>query len=256
VLEGTRTGLKAVGHLLRHRDLRARPPVDPPATDDGRRERWLHRLAGPPLSAAESLTLLADYGLPVAETIGAVTGDGARRAAARVGYPVALKTDDPAVAHKSDAGGVRLGVQNETELAAAYAEMSRRLGPAVSVSAMVGPGVELALGVVRDEQMGPLVLVAAGGVLVEVLSDRALAVPPLDRLRASALLDGLTVRPLLDGVRGRPACDLDAVARAVVALSVLAAELGDAVEAIDVNPLVCGPSGAVAVDCLVVPRQS
>jgi acyl-CoA synthetase (NDP forming) len=256
VLEGTRSGLKAVGHLLRHRDLRARPHVQPPQPDERRRTRWIDRLSGPPLSAAESMELLADYGLPVTATVGASSPADAVLAAARVGFPVVLKTDDPEVAHKSDAGGVRLGLRDAAQVAAAYTDLAGRLGPRVSVSAMVEPGVELALGVVRDEQLGPLVLVAAGGVLVEVLSDRALALPPLDLPRAAALVDHLAVRPLLNGVRGRPACDLGAVAAAVVALGVLAAELGDGVDAIDVNPLVCGPSGAVAVDCLVVPRTT
>jgi len=98
--------------------------------------------------------------------------------------------------------------------------------------------------------------VAAGGVLVEVLHDRALAVPPLDRPRARALLDRLRARPLLDGVRGAAAVDLDAVCDAIVGLSVLAVELGEDLDAVDVNPIVCTPKGVLAVDALVVPRSS
>jgi hypothetical protein len=115
--------------------------------------------------------------------------------------------------------------------------------------------VEVALGVVRDPQFGPLVLVAAGGVLVELLKDRRLAMPPLDPARAHRLIDGLAMRPLFDGVRGSPACDVDALARTVVALSWLAHDLGEHLEALDVNPVICGPDGCLAVDSLVVPRH-
>jgi hypothetical protein len=108
------------------------------------------------------------------------------------------------------------------------------------------------LGVVRDDQFGPLVLVAAGGVLVEILRDSRMALPPVDLAGARRLLDRLAVRPLLDGVRGAPPVDLDAVARAVVALSCLAEALGDRIAALDVNPLIAGPSGCLAVDALVV----
>jgi hypothetical protein len=146
-----------------------------------------------------------------------------------------------------------LGLDGPDRLEAAYADLAARLGPRVTVAAMAGPGVELALGVVADPQFGALVMVAAGGVLVEVLRDRRFALPPVDHRQATAMLDRLAVRPLLDGVRGAPPADLDAVARAVVDLSVLAVDLGDRLAALDVNPLVAGPDGCVAVDALVVP---
>jgi hypothetical protein len=120
------------------------------------------------------------------------------------------------------------------------------------VSAQIPPGVELALGIVRDPTFGPLVLVAAGGVLVELLGDRRLAFPPLDEAAARRLIDGLQVRPMLDGVRGAPAADVAAVARAVSRLSILASDLGDLLDAVDVNPLIVGPDGIVAVDALVI----
>jgi len=254
VLEGTRSGLLALGHLMRLRDLRARAPVAAVAVRAERRGRWQARLAQGPLGTVESMALLADYGVPVVTTLAACSAEQAAAAAAQVGYPVVLKTDEPGIAHKSDVGGVRLGLADPAALADAYADVAGRLGPAVSISAMAGPGVELALGVVRDPQLGPLVLVAAGGVLIEVLSDRVLAVPPLDRERSLSLLGRLRVRPLLDGVRGGAAVDVSAVADVVAAVSVLAVEVGEFIDAIDVNPLVCGPAGAVAVDALVVAR--
>jgi hypothetical protein len=99
------------------------------------------------------------------------------------------------------------------------------------------------------------VLVAAGGVLVEVLNDRRLALPPLDAVRARRLVDDLRVRPLLDGVRGQPPADIDALVKAVVGLSWLAHDLGDRLDAVDVNPVICGADGCVAADALVVPRR-
>jgi acetate---CoA ligase (ADP-forming) len=170
------------------------------------RERWRGRLSDPgrPLGEAEALELLADWGIPVVAAEVASSLEAARDAAERIGWPVALKTAAPGIAHKSEVGGVWLGLDGPERLAAAYDDLAARLGPRVLVAAMAGPGVELALGVVADPQFGPLVMVAAGGVLVEVLRDRRFALPPVDHRQALALLDRLAVRPLLDGVRGPP----------------------------------------------------
>jgi len=259
VLEGTATGLAALRHLLAHRDFLARPPPAAPAdaaaggAAGGPRRRWRERLAaGRPLDEAEGLAMLADWGIPVVAVEVASSRDEAVAAAARVGWPVALKTAARGIAHKSEVDGVRLGLDGPDPLAAAYAGLAARLGPRVLVAAMAAPGVELALGVVRDPQFGPLVMVAAGGVLVEVLGDRRFALPPIDRHQAMAMLDRLAARPLLDGTRGAPPADLAAVADAIVNLSALAADLDPLLAALDVNPLVAGPAGCVAVDALVV----
>jgi acetate---CoA ligase (ADP-forming) len=146
---------------------------------------------------------------------------------------------------------VTLGIRDEVVLAAVYREMYSRLGPSVTVQEMVKPGVEMALGVVHDPQFGPLVMVAAGGVLIETLGDRRLALPPLDQVRASKLIDRLDARALLDGVRGAPPADVNALARTLSRLSLLARDLGDLIGALDVNPVIVGPRGCVAVDALV-----
>lgn len=256
VLEGTTTGLLAIRHLFDLRDHRSLPPlahmeeVAPVVA-----ERWRERLrTGPPLSETESLLLLADYGVPVVPARAAADGPAALEAAEAVGWPVALKTAGASAAHKSEAGGVRLNL-GPSDFAPAYAEMAGRLGPEVTVARMAPPGVELALGVVRDPQFGPLVMVAAGGVLVEILEDHRFALPPLDETRALLLLGGLRVRRVLDGARGAPPADVIAVARSLVALSRLALDLGDVLAALDVNPLIAGPEGCVAVDALVVPSS-
>jgi acyl-CoA synthetase (NDP forming) len=252
VLQGTRTGLAAVRHLFAYCDARARPPVRRPEVDPAVTRRWRKRLAdAAPLAAHEGFGLLADYGIPVAATLPASDLAGAVAAAGQVGWPVVLKTAAAGVAHKSDVGGVRLGIADADMLAAAYEEMSRGLGPEVTVSAAVSPGVELALGIVRDPQFGPLVMIGAGGVLVEVLSDRVFAEPPLDLARAGTLLDRLRVSKLLDGFRETAACDSEAVAAALARLSVLAMDAGDLITGLDVNPLIAGPGGCVAVDVLI-----
>jgi acyl-CoA synthetase (NDP forming) len=205
-----------------------------PGSSGTARARWGRRLRDPgrPLDEAETLALLADWGIPVVAAEVASSLEAAQGAAERIGWPVALKTAAPGVAHKSEVGGVRLGVDGPERLAAAYDDLAARLGPRVLVAAMAGPGVELALGVVADPQFGPLVMVAAGGVLVEVLRDRRFALPPVDHRQALGLLDRLAVRPLLEGVRGAAPADLDAVADAVARLSILAVDLGVAVDAL------------------------
>jgi len=167
---------------------------------------------------------------------------------------VVLKTAELGIAHKSDAGGVVLGIRDPAALAAAYAGLASRLGPRVLVCETAGPGTELALGITRDPDLGPLVVLGAGGLLVEFLADRAVALPPVDAPQALRMLGRLRVAGLLAGVRGQPPADTAAVAGAVVAVSAIARELGDELEALDINPLICGPAGAVAVDALAVRR--
>ncbi len=254
VLEGTASGLAALRHLLDEGRRHIRPdPVAPEAVPDGVRDAWRSRLAdGAEVSELEALRLLADYGVPVVAARAVATSDEAVAAAHEVGWPVVVKTASPGIHHKSDVGGVVVGLADEAALRHAYADLAERLGAHVTVAAQAAPGIELALGIVRDPTFGPLVLVAAGGVLVELVGDRRLALPPLDEAEARRLIDGLQVRPMLDGVRGAPASDVEAVARAVSRLSVLAADLGDVLEALDVNPLIAGPDGCVAVDALVI----
>ncbi len=258
VLEGTPSGLSALKHLLDDATWGSRPDAtQPPGVPEDVRSSWRARL-GTPASVAEreALRLLADYGVPTVASRSTESASAAVEAAEALGYPVALKTAAPGVLHKTDANGVRLGIDGATELSLAYADLAARLGPEVTVATMAPPGVEMHLGIVRDPTFGPLVLVAAGGVLVEVLHDRALGLPPLDEAAAFRLIDRLKIRPILDGVRGAAPSDVAALAHAASRLSVLAEDLGDLIDAIDVNPVIVSPTGCVAVDALVVPRRT
>ena len=252
VLEGFRSGLLAVRNLLgADRDL---PPRDT-VVDDARRARWCGRLRGDPLTAGEVAALLADYDVPTPAVRAAGSAEEAVAAAGEIGWPVVLKTAAAGLGHRSDVGGVLLGLADSAAVATAYHDLAARLGPAVTVHREVPAGVEVSVGLVRDPRLGPMVVVAAGGVLVELLADRAVALPPLSVAGAHRLLDRLRLRPLLDGWRGAAPADLEALAELVVAVSRLALELGDDLEALDLNPVIAGPGGATAVDALVLPRR-
>jgi hypothetical protein len=150
---------------------------------------------------------------------------------------------------------VVLGLAGPAELTAAYQDLAERLGRRVLVCETIPAGPELSLGLARDHELGPLLVLGAGGVLVELLADRAVALPPAGPEQARQLIGQLRAAALLTGVRGQPAADLGAVTAAVTGLSQLAVELGDGLEALDINPLICGPHGAVAVDALAIPRK-
>jgi acyl-CoA synthetase (NDP forming) len=252
VLEGTRSGLVALRNLLTLAQAELAPAADP--IDHVRQRQWSGRLStGEPLTGAESFALLAGYGVPVVD-VREVHDEATVVAAARaVGYPVVLKTDAPGVAHKSDVGGVVLGLADEQTLLTAYRDLSARLGSRALVCATAPSGIELAVGVSRDAHLGPLVVVAAGGTLAELLADRAVTLPPVDRRRARRLLHRLRVRGLFSGWRGSPPADVEGVVGAIVAVGELARELGDHLEAVDVNPLMVSARGVVAADALVLP---
>jgi len=254
VLEGLRSGLLALRHLLEHESRPAWREPPGPAPDQARLGRARDLLAKSRETGAAQLALLREYGIASARAERVDDAGEAAAAAARIGYPVVLKTDQPGIAHKSDAGGVILGIGTAAELAAAYAEVAARLGPAALVCETVPRGTELALGLVRDPDLGPLIVIGAGGILVELIADRVVALPPVDEDQAAALIAELKAAKLLAGVRGAAPADLGAIARAITGLAELACELGQDIDALDINPLVCGPAGATAVDALIIPR--
>jgi hypothetical protein len=221
------------------------------------RSKWKGRLqGGTPLGEAESLQLLADYGVPTVPFRLVQSPGEAQDAAYAIGFPVALKTAMLEIHHKSDVGGVKLGLADGAAVAAAYTDLAARLGPMALVMPMAPKGVELAFGMVSDAQFGPLVMVGAGSTLIELLAGRAFALPPFDSAEARRLIDSLSLRPLLDGKRGAPAADLEALCDALARFSVMAADLGDLLQEADVNPVSAGAAGCLALDALVVPRQS
>ena len=254
VIDGTEEGLNAIRNLLAFRDHRPSGTSERPANPA--RERWRTRLSqGGPLSESEGLTLIADYGIRVPRHHWAENLEDAQAAAEAIGFPVALKTASPGIQHKTDQQGVMLGLANARDFAKSYETMAKSLGASVLVAEMAAKGVEIALGLIDDPQFGPYLMVASGGIWIEVLKDRMVALPPVDTDRAKAIIDGLRIRPLLDGKRGADPADLDALTNAVISLSILAEELGDLIAEMDINPLIVSASGAVAVDALVIPKK-
>ncbi|HKX75510.1 MAG TPA: acetate--CoA ligase family protein [Acidimicrobiia bacterium] len=251
VLEGTESGLAAIGHALAHANYpwrrRTLSTLLPPPG-------WSDRLArGEALFESEALALLADYGISTATTVEASSRDEALKAAASLPGPVTLKAAT-GLLHKTEAKGVYLGLTTAAAVEAAYLDLAARLGPQVIVQQMTGSGLELALGVVEKGDFGPLVLVGAGGVLVESLTDRAWLMPPFDYADAERALGRLQVAKLLAGMRGSPPLDRSALIEAVLTLGRLATEVGHLISELDLNPLIVTAEGAVAVDALVIPR--
>jgi len=257
VLVGLKPMMTAVRAALDYRDFRMRTPTMRAAAPIDAKSRWSVRLQrGGALDESEGLALAADYGIPVMKHVIAESAADAEAAARNLGWPVALKTAMPGMLHKSDVGGVKLNLGDVAAVRAAYDDLAHRLGPRVLVMPMAGKGVELAFGALDDPQFGPIVMVGAGGILIETMADRRFALPPFDAAAARRLLDGLKVRPLLDGRRGLPAANIDAVAEALARLSVLAADLAGLFQEIDINPLLCGARDCVALDALVVTKPN
>lgn len=232
-----------------------RPPVQASVGGD-KASRWRTALqSGMALDEHASLDLLSAFGVRTIRSEIAESWDALVLAAARIGYPLALKTAERGIDHKSDLAGVLLGLTDQDALKRAYVDLHDRLGPRVIVQAMAGKGVELAMGCVRDPDFGPLVMVSAGGTLIELFSDRQFALAPIDERQALRMIDRLAIARVLDGVRGAPTKDKHSAARALAAFSTMCASLGGTIAEADVNPLVVTETEAVAVDALLVPAM-
>ncbi|WP_420034947.1 acetate--CoA ligase family protein [Streptomyces sp. cg28] len=217
---------------------------------------------GHQLSEHAAKQLLRAYGIRVPREQLVTSAAAAVRAASQVGYPVVMKASAPQLAHKSELGLVKVGLTSASQVRDAYRDLTDIARyenidlDGVLVCQMVERGVEMVVGVTHDELFGPTVTVGLGGVLVEVLRDTAVRVPPFGEDQARALLDELRGRALLDGVRGAPPADIDALVEVVLRVQRMALELGSDLAELDINPLMVLPrgQGAVALDALAVCR--
>ncbi|MFF4689473.1 acetate--CoA ligase family protein [Streptomyces sp. NPDC001307] len=217
---------------------------------------------GRQLSEHGAKQLLRAYGIRVPREQLVTSAAAAVRAAAQVGYPVVMKASGAQIAHKTELGLVKIGLTSASQVRDAYRELTdiaRYEGVSLDgilVCQMVEQGVEMVLGMTHDDLFGPTVTVGLGGVLVEVLHDSAVRVPPFGEDQARAMLTELRGRALLDGVRGRPPADRDALVEVILRVQRMALELGEHIAELDVNPLMVLPrgQGAVALDALVVCR--
>ncbi len=217
------------------------------------------------LTEPEAKSVLAAYGIAVAETRIARDAAEARDLAEAIGYPVAVKILSREITHKSDVGGVALELIDAAAVEAAVAEIETRVRAArpdahidgYAVQAMIDrPGAqEVIVGVADDPQFGPVILFGHGGTAAEAIDDKALALPPLNLNLAHALMRRTRVHRLLKGFRDRPPADLDAVAAVLVRLSWLVADFPEIAE-LDINPLLADPTGAIALDARIVVRAA
>ncbi|MET9464415.1 acetate--CoA ligase family protein [Streptomyces sp. NPDC006544] len=217
---------------------------------------------GQQLSEHAAKQLLRAYGIRVPREQLVTSAAAAVRAAGLVGYPVVMKASGPQLAHKTELGLVKIGLTSASQIRDAYRELTDIARyedvplDGILVCQMVERGVEMVVGVTRDDLFGPTVTVGLGGVLVEVLHDAAVRVPPFGEDQARAMLTELRGHALLEGVRGAPPADVDALVEVILRVQRMALELGDELSELDVNPLMVLPrgQGAVALDALAICR--
>ena len=210
------------------------------------------------LTQVEALALVAAYGIHAARGELATSEDDAARVAAELGYPVVLKIVSPDIVHKTEIGGVRVGLATEAELRDACREMLARVAavmPAarvdgVLVQEMVAGGCETIVGVAGDPAFGPLVMFGLGGIFVEALRDVVFRIAPLDDAEAIAMTSAIRGTSLLDGLRGRPRADRAAIASVLRRIGQLAVDVPEIVE-LDVNPLLAMRDRTIALDARV-----
>ncbi len=209
------------------------------------------------LDPAQSKSVLAAFGIPVVQGARAASSSEAVKAARRVGFPVAMKILSPDIPHKTDVGGVRLGLADEAAVRSAYTAMRKQVARArpdatlegVLIESMYGQGQgrEVMIGVVRDPVFGPAISFGLGGTLVEVVRDRAVALPPLNTFLVRDLISRTRASIALQPLRGAPAADQEAVENILLRVSELVCEMPD-IGAIDLNPVIVTERGAVVVD--------
>ena len=215
------------------------------------------------LTEIESKKLLEEAGLPVMETEMAKAKEEAISVARKLGFPVVLKVVSPEIVHKSDSGGVKLGLSNENEVASAYDEIMavvKKKNPeatvlGVSVQKMAQPGVEVIVGMSKDAQFGPVLMFGLGGIFVEVLKDVSFRIIPITRRDARQMIEEIRGFPLLQGYRGQEPADIHALEDVLLKLSDFV-EKNPEIREIDMNPIFAYGNGALAVDARVILEPS
>jgi acyl-CoA synthetase (NDP forming) len=211
------------------------------------------------LTEVESKEVIRESGIPVVETRLARSKAEAARMAQEMGLPSVLKIVSPDVVHKSDVGGVKVGLESVSQVKTAYDSIlssTRAAVPSasilgVSVQKMAQPGVEVIIGATKDPQFGQVILFGLGGVLVEILKDVSMRLVPLTGRDARVMIREIKSLPLLQGYRQYPPCDLDSLEKALLNLSQFLEKHPD-IKELDLNPVLCYPHGLVAVDARVV----
>ena len=215
------------------------------------------------LTEIESKELLKKAGMPVIEAKLARTKKEAISLSKEAGFPVVLKTASPDIIHKSDSGGVKLGLTNATQVGNAYSEIMssiRQRFPkariqGVSVQKMARPGIEVIIGMSKDAQFGPVLMFGLGGILVEMLKDVSFRIVPVTRKDAGEMIKEIKGYPLLQGYRGQEPADIPSLERLIVKVSEFV-EQNPEIKELDLNPVFAYKDGAVAVDARIILEAS
>jgi succinyl-CoA synthetase beta subunit len=215
-----------------------------------------------PIDEYQAKKILASWGIPIAEDRLVRSREEAAAAWSEINGAVAMKIVAAEILHKTEIGGVILNVASAKAAEEAYDTLMQRAHTthpevsqiAVLITPMLKGGVETVLGVVNDSLFGPAVMFGLGGILVEVLHDVTFRLAPFDEVEARRMIDEIQGRAVLDGVRGAKASDIDTLASTLSRLSFFAAENADKLESVDVNPFLLLPSGAVALDALIIAK--
>ena len=261
VINGIDVALRSIRNLMRYSaqtqavSMIASSPENPDF-DSALLRRWSLQLSG--LDGCDEITslqLMSDFGLPSVKF--ALVDDDQQliQAASDLDYPLVLKTAMPGIAHKSDQNGVKVGIENLQQLEQAYDDLQLRLGKRVLLMPQVPAGIEVSVGMKNDAQFGPMVIIACGGVLIELLAERAFRLAPVTAAEANQMIDQLRLAKLLAGVRGQPAVDRSALVELIVRFSRLVFALEESIVEIDLNPVIVNSSGCTIVDALVIPRS-
>lgn len=211
------------------------------------------------LTEIESKRILDEAGIPVANTRLAESADDAAKIAGDIGFPVVLKIVSPDVTHKSDVGGVRVGLEGPTDVKAAFDDIVAAVKQhqpdarieGVAVQKMAAQGTEVIVGVSKDPQFGPVVMFGLGGIFVEVLKDVAFRIIPLEPRDARQIIREINGFAVLEGVRGQPPADLDALESLILKISTFI-EAHPEIEELDLNPVFAYSDGCIAVDARIV----
>jgi acetyl-CoA synthetase (ADP-forming) len=207
----------------------------------------------------EAKSICAKYGIPVTKSMVAHTSDEAVDSAEKLGYPVVLKIVSPDVIHKSDVGGVKVGIQNPEDVGRSYVEIlesvkKKVVGAKIAgvlVQEMVPPTTEVIVGAIKDPQFGPAVMFGLGGVFVELLKDVTFRIAPVTLAEALEMITEVKAYPLLRGYRNTPPVDVDAIAGIIVSTSTAVME-NPQIKELDLNPVMVYEKGAKVVDARII----
>jgi acetate---CoA ligase (ADP-forming) subunit beta len=205
----------------------------------------------------EAKRILSLEGLPVPRFLWAKSDGEAMAAARDLRYPVVAKVVSPQIIHKSDVGGVALGITNDGDLKAAFLRFSRMKGfDGVIIEEMLQPGLELIVGATMDYQFGPVILLGIGGTAVEIYGDTALRLAPLAEKDVQSMVNELKAHSLLEGYRGSEPVNMPELARILVRFSQLVMDMEDAIESVDLNPVVCAGDRCTIADARIMLAKS